>query len=268
MFPGQFHWPAHVWKKGKECMKRKRPQKQSAVTTFQGHASSAKSKLQTNGNQATALMLTQAEEHERKRIAQLLHDELQPLIVGARMHLLPLRRVKNLQRTDELLSQALILSRELTAELFPTALYEDGLLGGLNWLMRWYEEKYDFTIRLEVPTPVTISDRNLQNFIFRAVRELLFNAVKHARIKTANVFVNQSKASLQITVTDQGAGFNPMDIGSSESLVGGYGLGNLRRRMDLLGGSLQIESALGKGSRFTLICPINSLRPRHHAALT
>jgi CheY-like chemotaxis protein len=88
---------------------------------------------------------------------------------------------------------------------------------------------------------------------------LLFNAVKHGRVRSAKIDISQIQGTeLQIIVSDAGPGFDPATLKKAGEEGGGFGLFSIRERLGLVGGRLEIESAPGKGSRFTLRCPIHS----------
>ena len=92
-------------------------------------------------------------------------------------------------------------------------------------------------------------------FIYRAVQELLFNAAKHSTANSARVTLTNTEKNIQITVSDQGQGFNTGLLESASTKVG-LGLMSVRERANYFGGSFEINSSPGKGSRFTLTLPI------------
>lgn len=93
--------------------------------------------------------------------------------------------------------------------------------------------------------------------LFQAVRELLFNVVKHAGTRVAQLSVQQAGGGLQIMVADEGVGFDPARLRVAGGESGGYGLLSLHERLGLLGGRLEIQSSAGLGSRFTLTVPLH-----------
>jgi len=88
------------------------------------------------------------------------------------------------------------------------------------------------------------------------VRELLFNVVKHAGVKRASVILDQPDAgSLRLMVVDSGAGFSPGESLSRDH-SGGFGLFHLRERFAYIGGSLNVASGFGQGTRVSIIVPL------------
>lgn len=105
-------------------------------------------------------------------------------------------------------------------------------------------------------------DECLCTVMFNAVRELLLNVVKHADIGAAAVDMSCAEsAGLRIVVSDGGRGFDPASITAGEGDTGGFGLFAIRERLESLGGQLRVESAPGRGSRFTLSARVPSATP-------
>lgn len=210
--------------------------------------------------QALAAELTSAEERERRRLAQILHDHLQQFLVGARMRAAIVSRrtsdptvLREVALLDDLLHQAIQESRSLTAQLSPPILYDAGLGPALEWLGRWIEEKYDIKVAVEVGSHTEPGRPEVRTLLFQAARELLLNVVKHSGASRARVRLDGSESGvIELTVKDQGRGFVPDRATPS---AGGFGLFSIRQRLDLLGGSVSIDSRPGKGTSVTLLVP-------------
>jgi PAS domain S-box-containing protein len=206
-----------------------------------------------------AVELIEAEERVRWRIAESLHEDLQQILASARMQLQSvhpgLPHEPELENVGRLLAESIGKSRSLSQELSPAILYHSDLGTALQWLARHMGERFDLAVELEIGTRQTIADKPITIFIFRAVQELLFNVVKHARVTRARVVLSDSDEGLSVTVSDEGQGFDPaiLDVATSK---GGLGLLSLRERTSYVGGHLMIESAPGQGSRFNLTVPL------------
>jgi PAS domain S-box-containing protein len=211
---------------------------------------------------ALALDSTRAEERERQRVAQVIHDHLQQLLSVARINLgIALGRVRtssirqHLGEADSLLAESLEVTRSLTAELSPAILHRSGLAAALRWLGRWYQERFNLEVVVEAETDVDLGHEG-RVALFRAVRELLFNVVKHAKAATARVQLNQTDdRRARVVVSDNGVGFDPEMLRAREGTDQSFGLSSLRERLELLGGRLEVDSAPGQGSSFTIIAP-------------
>lgn len=205
--------------------------------------------------------LTLAEHRERQRLAQVLHDDLQQLLVGAKFQLHALHRSDDAQvrqtaaDVDRLLGESVICSRTLTSELSPSILQHDGLLPALEWLGQQMQEKHGLAVELICEEDAAPESDEMKILLFYSVRELLFNAVKHSKTASACVEVKQMSDGISLTVRDAGAGFDPCGLRMSGGTCGGFGLFSIMERLDLLGGRMDIDSAPGKGSRFTLWAP-------------
>jgi len=209
--------------------------------------------------------LTLAEQRERRRLAQVLHDHLQQLLVGAKFGLELLRRkakgeqLQAVHQVNELLDQSIRASRSLTVEICPPILHEAGLAAGLEWLARWMHEKHGLAVELRADPAAATDREDVRIVIFEAVRELLFNVVKHAGVTRARVDLSRhDEDHLAVCVSDGGIGFDPEAILSGPGLAEGFGLPSLRERLSLLGGRMDIRSAPNQGSRFTVIAPMRS----------
>ncbi len=207
--------------------------------------------------------LTLTEQRERRRLAQVLHDHLQQLLVGAKYGLSILaRHISDEQReaigsVQELLDESIEASRSLTVELSPTILHEAGLAAGLRWLARWMEEKHGLQVDLSLDEEAGTEREDLRVLLFQAIRELLFNVVKHAQTNHARLVLSAEEGGLlRVTISDDGVGFDLEDTVTSMPRVhGGFGLFSIRERLMLLGGNMQIQSKPGKGSSFILTAP-------------
>ena len=96
--------------------------------------------------------------------------------------------------------------------------------------------------------------------LYRAVRELLWNVVRHAGAKSARVSVEQSGDRVRITVEDDGAGFDAARAGESCGEDGGFGLFSLRQQLASMGGRLEVRSAPGEGTRVVVVAPARGRR--------
>ncbi|MFH1144316.1 MAG: PAS domain-containing protein [Candidatus Eisenbacteria bacterium] len=209
--------------------------------------------------QIMALDLSQAEDRERRRLAEILHDDLQQVLVAARFHLglLDRRAGENapihaaVADLDRLLKEAIDKSRSLSHELSPAVLYQGSLSETFHWLARQMESRYGLTLQIDARGTVDTRSEALRAFLYRAVLEMLFNVVKHAGVKDARLRIRRHGNVLRLAVCDDGHGFDPRAIGKT----GGLGLLGIRERIQLLGGRMRISSAPGRGSRLLFSVP-------------
>ncbi len=210
--------------------------------------------------------LTLAEQRERRRLAQILHDHLQQLLVGAKFNLGILRRrtrpkelVDSLAQVNDLIDQSIKVSRSLTVEISPPVLYDGGLTAALQWLASWVQDKYNLSVQVEADSAADPDGEDIRVLLFQAVRELLFNIVKHAGVRDAWVHSCRiDHDQIRILVCDEGTGFDEAARSMSRQSGGGFGLMSIRERLEILGGTFDIDSAPGCGTRVTLIAPLRS----------
>jgi PAS domain S-box-containing protein len=210
------------------------------------------------------LQITRAEAQERRRIAEVLHDDVQQLLASVRFHTehlaagaesVQLRKTATM--ATAILEEALAATRSLTADLAPPALKNHNLGESLRWLARWMQQRHQLqvTVRAE---EVETSQQEVRELLFRSVRELLFNVAKHAKVPEAQVDLFRKDGHVTVLVSDQGGGFVP-DVSPQSAGGTGFGLFSVRERIELGGGRFRLESAPGQGTRVTLCLPVSAL---------
>jgi PAS domain S-box-containing protein len=214
--------------------------------------------------QSLVLQLTETEERERRRIADLLHDDLQQLLSAARFQLSALRpsvegipsALSILEQVDRSIDHSIQKSRSLSHELSPAILHLTGLPATLEWMARRMRESHGLTVEVEARDWPPIPDELVQVFLYRAVQEMLFNVVKHAGTDRAWVRLEGRGDRAEVTVSDRGKGFDPGRLDRVGDDGKAVGLAGVRHRIDLMGGSLEIDSAPGRGSVCRLSVPV------------
>lgn len=200
----------------------------------------------------TALM--RAAQQERRRLARLLHDHLQQLLVGVQMHCRLLdpgltregdRRV--LATILEAVAESIAVTRSLAAELFPPVLHELGLAAALTWLATRMGEQYRLHVSVTADRAANPADEHVRDFLFQAARELLLNVVKHAQSDRAWLTLEVVEGKTVLTVRDEGAGCD-----NTTAPQGSFGLFQLRQQLSVLGGELTLTSAPERGTVATV----------------
>jgi PAS domain S-box-containing protein len=204
-----------------------------------------------------ASQLTLAEQSARRQLASTLHDGLQQLLFSAGITLNAMMKPHSQDAQVELLQgaradikEAMEAARTLSVNLFPPVLHTGGLPVALSWLAERTQEQYGFVVSVTADPQANPTASDTRFLLFEAVRELLFNAAKHARVDRVDVNLAVGPDdTIRIQVNDDGVGFDPHDKNQQQA---GLGLFSIQERLALLGGHLSIQSAPGKGSRFTL----------------
>jgi len=210
-----------------------------------------------------AIALTTAEQRERTRISQILHDHLQQLLHGAQMwaSLLATEDQESPpeapSRITELLRDAIETTRSLAVDLSPPVLRDEGLIPALEWLADRMHERHGLTVDLNVAQNLSVPEAELRDLLFRVTRELLFNVVKHAGVSTATVQVSSATDACTVEVVDEGTGFDPSRLGTHIDSENHFGLVSARERLSLVGGDLSIDTSPGKGTRVSVQVPLH-----------
>lgn len=209
--------------------------------------------------------LTRAEQRERMRLAQVLHDHLQQLLVGAMMATARLKRhledsgSQEFAKLQNLLDEAIGASRNLMSDLWPKILSESSFSDALNWLAQSMRKRYELEVSLDLEPSLSPEDEMLRGLLFECVREALFNVIKHAGVLEARIeLLKRGERALRIMISDRGKG-----LGASESerpLASGchLGLTSMRERMRLLGGSATVTENPGGGTLVILDAPLET----------
>lgn len=220
-------------------------------------------KIQTRKLRQLTRKLLRAERDERNHLSGLLHNHIQPMIVGARMQVWQIQRnndptanEKTAARIEDILTDALKALRSLSAELSPAALRNNGLAGGLEWLKTYMAKQFDFTVVLTVSNDIEPIKDETSFLLFEAVKELLLNAVKHANVNQADVSLRRAPQNLiSLVVTDQGDGFDPLLAEKFSEETATLGLFSIQERLVAIDGQMFVKTAPGCGSTITLTAP-------------
>jgi two-component system CheB/CheR fusion protein len=204
--------------------------------------------------------LSLAEVRERQTIARDLHDGLGQELNAASIKLDALRsdvtRVSQpaLDEIAQLLEGVVREMRSLTAQLNPPVLEQLGLVAAIEWLSEEMRRTYHLEVLLkddQAPKPL---DSITASILFRAVRELLINVTRHAKVKIAHVTTRLTDGHLTVKVTDHGAGFAASR--SSSTISTGLGLATMRERITYIGGTFLIRSDRKHGTTATIQVPM------------
>jgi signal transduction histidine kinase len=210
--------------------------------------------------------LSLAEEAERRRIAEMLHEDLQQLLVAARMQLAALCRTQDAAQREpiareiaDVLERSFQLTRSLSVELAPPVLYEHGLAAALEWLAAETRKNYNIAVTVEADSLANPKVADVRIFLFRAVRELLLNSLKHTGGSALHITMQQRRPDkVRIVVADDGPGFDPTSLDNRRTDSQTVGLLNIRERVSNFGGEFHINSGPKRGTRITLSLPCGS----------
>lgn len=221
--------------------------------------------------------LAQTEQRERRRLAQILHDHLQQLLVAAKIQLdiskasrSPEGAQQAFDRVRDLISESIEVSRSLTVELAPPVLYEAEFAAALRWLAEHMRKKHGLRVQVRADADIEPASEDLRVMLFEATRELLFNIVKHSGTDEASITLARFDGNhVRLVVSDAGKGFDRPSFDRDSDR--GFGLFSIRERLSLLGCTLRIESSPGRGTTVYITAPgshgtITAPPPAHDAA--
>ena len=204
--------------------------------------------------------LNETLEEEIKRIAYAVHDEAGQLLVAVYLALaemapeLPEPQQAQVARIKELLNQVEKHLRRYSHELRPTILDDLGWVPAIRFLAEGISKRADLPIHIDA----TVSGRLpgvVETALYRIVQEALTNAVKHA--KASNVWICAWKESLVLccSIRDDGGGFDPRQAHAPAGRKG-LGLTSMQERVTAIGGTLRVESRLGRGTELSIRLPL------------
>jgi signal transduction histidine kinase len=216
--------------------------------------------------------LTLTEERERREIASDIHDSVGQALAMIKIDLGMLKRTvespKHVETIDGIIKyiRGIIKeTRDLSYELSSPILYELGLEAAVKNHIETIAEKHHLSIDLHCDDEAKLLDSPSQVHLFRSIRELLYNVVKHARATHVNVSITRNCESISIEVEDDGIGFESAETRFKPDVSGGFGLFSIRERLLHLGGDFEITSSPRGGTRVVLSAPV---KPRPERSLT
>ncbi len=212
---------------------------------------------------ALVSQLTVAEERERRRIAADLHDSVGQSLALSRMQISVVqKKIKDLDSLEilneisETLKASIQDTRHLVFELSSPLMNEIGLTDAIaDWLEEEIEKRHGIKTELIVKGEKKRLDDDLRALLFRNIRELLTNVVKHAKASQLKVVFEFTEKDLKVMVTDDGIGYDIAEAVEQSYKENSFGLFSIEERMNDLGGSFEISSEPGKGTTAVLMVP-------------
>ena len=206
--------------------------------------------------------LSLAEERERRRLSTALHDNIAQSLALAKIKLGAAQQAVGDEETGrtigevrELIDESIGRTRSLIFELSPPILYQMGLEPALETLADNFAERHDLPISFSTDSQEKPLRKEMEVVLFQSTRELLINAVKYADASRLDLSLCRRDGQIQVSVTDDGAGFDTSKIGPHQHPDGGFGLFNIQERLDRMDGRLEISSRPGEGTTAVLFAP-------------
>jgi signal transduction histidine kinase len=212
---------------------------------------------------STAFHHTVSEERFRRRLSSYLHSNVCQSLGVAKMKLDSLVKSvsssnsrSRLEEVTQIIQSTIGEVRSVMADLSPAVLHELGVEAGLEWLSGQFHEQNDIPCIFEDDRLSKPLKEEVGILLFYSVRDLLMNVAHHAGAGSVKIRALRKSDKLHIVVEDDGVGFTPSDNGLPLQEEGKFGLFGIQERMSSIGGSMEIVSAKGKGTRVTLVAPL------------
>jgi PAS domain S-box-containing protein len=204
-------------------------------------------------------LLLRAQEEERRRIAREMHDQLGQELIALKMNLQTARAetpadARRLSDSTGIVEQLIEQVRDLSLDLHPAILDDIGLAAALEWLCARQSERSGTPIEVRGERPLPRVAREAEAALFRIVQEAISNALKHANAKHVTVTLRHAASQLEITVQDDGCGFEP-ELAQRRDR-NSLGLISMHERADLIGAAFDVRSRPGEGTRIVVRLPL------------
>lgn len=221
------------------------------------HDDITKRKFAENDLKMYTQRLLVLEEELRGKIAMDLHDDISQVLTAIGLNLAHLKNqlkggvadsvLWTVEDTQLLTKEVSRSVRDLMVELHPYHLDEDGLAAAIRAHLEPFLKRSGieaaFTVDPKFPSLATEKEAAL----FRITQEALNNVIKHAAAKRVTIFLSRIGKFARLTITDDGKGFTYSEA-AAPAAGSGWGLNNMRHRVELIGGSFRVHSVLGQGT--------------------
>jgi signal transduction histidine kinase len=216
--------------------------------------------------QQLARSVWRVQEDERRRLAHALHDGVGHSLT-ALIHLVaqanaafaaerPDEARERLARASAVAQSTLQETRAMSRLLRPQILDDLGLEAALRWLVRSFHDDHRIEVALDLGQPFPEIDADLSTLAFRVAQEALTNVARHARATRVDVALHRRASHLRLTVRDDGQGCDAGEALSASGAAQSSGLGGLRDRVRLFGGTLRVDSKPGAGCTVSAQFPL------------
>jgi two-component system CheB/CheR fusion protein len=218
---------------------------------------------------ALASELTNAEQVQQLRISQVLHDDLQQRLFAVRAQLslvanaieenrISPKLMSSIHQAQDWLSDAITVTRNLSVDISPSILSSEGMAEAIHWLASRMKKQHGLQVKVDARVNFHNLPDHIRVAVFQAVRELLFNVVKHSGTLEATATLEELDGHARITIADRGNGFDSQTVLNDPQAA--HGLMVIRDRLELMGGSVGVESTPGAGARIHMEFPLEDAK--------
>ena len=227
----------------------------NVLATSIEHARSA-AELEEKREQLRALShkLIEAQEAERGAVARELHDDFGQVLTALRLNLQ--RRTPDESENIALVDGAIARMRDLAQDLRPPQLDELGLEASLRWYVERETARAGLQLELDLQPLASAPGPAVSTTAFRVIQEALTNIIRHARARRVRIALGPVDGHLELSVGDDGAGFDVADARKRAARGSSQGLLGMQERVELAGGDLHLDSAPGRGTTVEARLPL------------
>jgi PAS domain S-box-containing protein len=206
-----------------------------------------------------------AQEEERKRISRELHDVIAQTLTGINLRLATLKKAagrngkgfdRNIARTQRLVEKSVDIVHQFARELRPAVLDDLGLIPALHSFVKLFSKRTHLHVHLKVFAGVEELDGNQRTILYRVAQEALTNVARHAQASQVRMSITESSGAIQMEISDNGKSFQVGKALTARN-ANRLGLVGMRERVEMVGGTLTIESAPGQGTIVRAEIPFN-----------
>jgi signal transduction histidine kinase len=205
-----------------------------------------------------------AQEEERRRIAQVLHDDIGQILTVMKLNMQMSKQtippeftqvIDRIRDNEELVGQTLEKVRDLTTDLRPPMLDDFGLVPTLRWYIESFSKRTNLQVALKSDNYRSRFPLDVEMVLYRIAQEALTNVAKHARATQVTITLEERNNCGLLTVKDNGMGFDFSKTMKEQKARKGFGLFNIKERVKLLNGDFSINSEPKKGTRLEVRIP-------------
>jgi len=210
--------------------------------------------------------LINAQEEERRKISEIIHDDIGQNITAIKINISLIegsvkshtvhKMKERLIETKSLFEQVFDQLHKLSVDLRSPILRDIGLVPALRAYVDSYKKREKIDIDFKVINLKKRLNKEIEIVVFRIIQEAFTNISKHACASNIYLSLENKKSKVCVLIKDNGKGFNNKNVRSLEELDGGLGLIEMRERIEIVGGNLEIKSSLGKGTQLLIEIPV------------
>lgn len=222
-------------------------------------ATEEKYKLQLAEEKIRAASLMEGQEGERKRLAADLHDGIGQMLTGLRLHsekvksfdFTNIKQANSFDELQNLIQETIEATRTVSFNLAPSILSDFGVVPAIRILTEQVAKMTNMTFKLQAEN-VNRLPEVIETSLYRITQEAIHNAVKYAKSTLINIQLSENENFVELLISDNGVGF---DLKLVKKTMGGSGLKNMQARAELLNGTFEIQSKIGKGTNMKIEIP-------------